>query len=284
MTIGRSSSSDKAGIEFSRVEFRLPDGRSGDLRSVVRRRAGAADGAGRSLRRRASRPSSNLIPRFYERTGGVIAIDGQDVAAVSRRSLRSADRLCGPGCLSVPRHHPATNIAFGPAGRERGRDHGRRHGGRMRMISILGFPGRLRHGGGAERGLQLSGGERQRIAIRARRALVKNAPIILLDEATRRARFRNRSVMSRTRSPSCARARTTIVIAHRLATVMHADRILVIEGRPDRRERAPRGAAAQGRALWPRFCRLQLEQQGAAGRREDRHGAPLGEPAPSTND
>ena len=113
-----------------------------------------------------------------------------------------------------------------------------------------------------EHGMQLSGGERQRIAIA--RALIKDAPIILLDEATAVARFRIRAAVQEAMAQLCE-GRTTIAIAHRLHTIMHADRILVIEngavvesGRHD--ELLRKG----GR--YASFYRLQIQGRAGAGR------------------
>ena len=108
-----------------------------------------------------------------------------------------------------------------------------------------------------ERGLQLSGGERQRIAIA--RALVKNAPIILLDEATAALDAELERYVQDAIAKLCA-GRTTIVIAHRLATVMHADRILVIEaGQIVESGRHEELLRKGGR--YASFCRLQFERQ-----------------------
>jgi subfamily B ATP-binding cassette protein MsbA len=110
-----------------------------------------------------------------------------------------------------------------------------------------------------EHGVQLSGGERQRVAIA--RALVKDAPIILLDEATAALDSESEHLVQEAIAELC-KERTTIVIAHRLSTVMHADRILVIEagqivesGRHD--ELLRKG----GR--YALFYRLQLKEQGS---------------------
>jgi ATP-binding cassette subfamily B protein len=78
-----------------------------------------------------------------------------------------------------------------------------------------------------EHGLRLSGGQRQRVAIA--RALIKNAPIILLDEATAALDSESEQHVQQAIAELC-KGRTTIVIAHRLSTIMHADRILIIEG------------------------------------------------------
>jgi ATP-binding cassette subfamily B protein len=108
-----------------------------------------------------------------------------------------------------------------------------------------------------EHGMQLSGGQRQRVAIA--RALIRNAPLILLDEATAALDPESELHVQQALAELCA-GRTTIAIAHRLATVMHADRILFIEsgvvvesGRHD--ELLRKG----GR--YASFCRLQFKQQ-----------------------
>ena len=111
-----------------------------------------------------------------------------------------------------------------------------------------------------EHGLQLSGGQRQRVAIA--RALIKNAPIILLDEATASLDSESEHYVQEAIAELC-KGRTTIVIAHRLSTIMHADNILVVEdglvvesGRHD--ELLRKG----GR--YALFYRLQLREQSPA--------------------
>jgi len=197
----------------------------------------------------------NLIPRFYEVTSGVIAIDGQDVAKVSRRSLRAQIAYVGQDVFLF-QGTVRDNIAFGRPGASEAEIVAAATAAHAHDF-IMAFPDRYDTPVG-ERGLQLSGGERQRIAIA--RALVKNAPIILLDEATAALDSESERYVQDAIAKLC-QGRTTIVIAHRLATVMHADRILVIEagqivetGRHD--ELLRKG----GR--YASFCRLQLEQQG----------------------
>ena len=108
-----------------------------------------------------------------------------------------------------------------------------------------------------ERGLQLSGGQRQRIAVA--RALIKDAPIVLLDEATASLDSESERLVQDAIAHLC-QGRTTIVVAHRLHTIMHSDRILVIEdgqvvesGRHDELLRR--------NARYASFFRLQLREQ-----------------------
>ena len=109
-----------------------------------------------------------------------------------------------------------------------------------------------------EHGVQLSGGQRQRIAIAC--ALIKNAPIILLDEATAALDSESERYVQAAVAELC-KGRTTIVIAHRLSTIMHADRILVVEGgqivEAGRHEELLRRS---GR--YASFFRLQLQHDG----------------------
>jgi ATP-binding cassette subfamily B protein len=244
---------DKACIEFSRVEFAY---RTGD--PVIRDLSFVAEpaqltalvghsGGGKST-------ILNLIPRFYERSGGVISIDGQDVAAVSRRSLRRQIAYVGQ---DVYLFHGTIrdNIAFGRPGASEAEITAAATAAHAHDF-IMGFPAGYDTAVG-ERGLQLSGGERQRIAIA--RALVRNAPIILLDEATAALDSESERYVQDAIAKLC-QGRTTLVIAHRLATVMHADRILVIEaGRIVESGRHEELLRKGGR--YASFCRLQLEQQ-----------------------
>jgi ATP-binding cassette, subfamily B, bacterial MsbA len=244
---------DKACIEFSRVGFAYRPGdpvirdlsfvaEPGQLTALV-----GHSGGGKST-------ILNLIPRFYERSSGTIAIDGQDVAAVSRRSLRRQIAYVGQ---DVYLFHGTVrdNIAFGRPGASEAEIRAAATAAHAHDF-IIAFPAGYDTAVG-ERGLQLSGGERQRIAIAC--ALIRNAPIILLDEATAALDSESERYVQDAIAKLC-QGRTTIVIAHRLATVMHADRILVIEagqivesGRHD--ELLRKG----GR--YASFYRLQLERQ-----------------------
>jgi ATP-binding cassette subfamily B protein len=196
----------------------------------------------------------NLIMRFYEVDAGSIEIDGQNIAQVSRRSLRNAIAAVGQDVFLF-RGSIRDNIAFGKAGASEAEIVAAAKAAHAHDF-ITGFPEGYDTAVG-EHGLKLSGGERQRIAIA--RALIRNAPIILLDEATAALDAESERHVQQALAELCE-GRTTIVIAHRLSTIMHADRILVIEagslvesGRHD--ELIRKG----GR--YATFYRLQLQHQ-----------------------
>jgi subfamily B ATP-binding cassette protein MsbA len=165
----------------------------------------------------------NLILRSYEIEAGTIAIDGQNIAAVSRRSLRSQIAYVGQEVFLF-RASVRDNIAFGKPGASEAEIIAAARAAHAHDF-IMGFPQGYDTPVG-ELGLKLSGGERQRVAIA--RALIKNAPIILLDEATAALDSESEHHVQEAIAELC-KGRTTIVIAHRLSTIMHADRILVIE-------------------------------------------------------
>jgi ATP-binding cassette subfamily B protein len=196
----------------------------------------------------------NLIMRFYEVDAGCIEIDGQNIAQISRRSLRSKIASVGQDVFLF-RASIRDNIAFGKSGASEAEIVAAAKAAHAHDF-IMSFPARYDTMAG-EHGLKLSGGERQRIAIA--RALIRDAPIILLDEATAALDAESERDVQQAIAELCE-GRTTIVIAHRLSTIMHADRIIVIEagsvvesGRHD--ELIRKG----GR--YASFYRLQLQQQ-----------------------
>lgn len=166
----------------------------------------------------------NLLLRFYEVTDGAVLIDGQNIADVSRSSLRRKIAYVGQDVFLF-RGTIRENIAFG-----------RPNATDAEIVAaaqaacahdfITSFPNGYDTNVG-EHGAQLSGGQRQRIAVA--RALIKDAPLILLDEATASLDSESERQVQEAIEHLC-KGRTTIVIAHRLHTIMHADRILVIEG------------------------------------------------------
>ena len=196
----------------------------------------------------------NLALRFYDPDAGSIVIDGQNVVDVSRDSLRSQIAYVGQDVFLF---HGSIrdNIAFGKPGASEAEIVSAATAAHAHEF-VSAFPDGYDAPVG-ERGTQLSGGERQRIAIA--RALIKNAPIILLDEATASLDSESERLVQDAIAHLC-QGRTTLVIAHRLHTITHADRILVVEngaivetGRHD--ELLRRG----GR--YAAFYRLQIKEQ-----------------------
>jgi len=165
----------------------------------------------------------NLILRFHEVDGGAILIDGQNIGAISRRSLRSQVAYVGQDVFLF-RGSIRENIALGrPGATEADIVAAARAAYAHDFISA--FP-RGYDAPVGEHGTRLAGGERQRIAIA--RALLKDAPIILLDEATASLDSESERQVQGAIEHLC-RGRTTILIAHRLHTVVDAARIFVIE-------------------------------------------------------
>ena len=165
-----------------------------------------------------------LLLRFYEVTGGEILVDGQSIASVSRKSLRHQTGYVGQD-VYLFRDTIGANIAFGKVGATKDEIEAAAKAACAHDF-IMGFPLGYDTPVG-EHGAQLSGGQRQRVAVA--RALLKNAPIILLDEATAALDSESEKQVQEAIEHLCQN-RTTIVIAHRLHTIMHADAILVVEG------------------------------------------------------
>jgi ATP-binding cassette subfamily B protein len=166
---------------------------------------------------------ARLLYRFYDPTAGRITIDGQDIAAVQQASLRAAIGIV-PQDTVLFNDTIGYNIGYGRDGAGRSEIEGAARG-----ASIDTFIAALPEGYGAmvgERGLKLSGGEKQRVAIA--RTLLKNPPILVLDEATSALDSRTEQAIQDTLD-RVVRNRTTIVIAHRLSTVVGADQIVVLD-------------------------------------------------------
>jgi ATP-binding cassette subfamily B protein len=164
-----------------------------------------------------------LLLRFYEIAQGEIVIDGQSISDVSRRSLRQQTAYVGQD-VYLFRDTIRANIAFGKPGATEAEIIEAAKAACAHEF-VTGFPLGYDTPVG-ELGTQLSGGQRQRIAVA--RALIKNAPIILLDEATAALDSESEKQVQEAIEHLCQN-RTTIVIAHRLHTIMHADTILVVE-------------------------------------------------------
>ena len=196
----------------------------------------------------------NLLLRFYENEHGLITIDGQDISKVSRRSLRQHIAYVGQDVFLF-RDTIRENIAFGKPGASNDEIVAAAKAAYAHDF-ILSFPRGYDTPVG-EHGLQLSGGQRQRVAIA--RALIKNAPIILLDEATA-ALDSESELQVREAMEHLCQGRTTLAIAHRLHTVSHADRIYVVEdGRAVESGRHDELLRKGGR--YASFYSLQLEAQ-----------------------
>ncbi|HTM74592.1 MAG TPA: ABC transporter ATP-binding protein [Pseudolabrys sp.] len=200
----------------------------------------------------------NLLLRFYERERGLITIDGQDISKVSRRSLRQHIAYVGQDVFLF-RGTIRENIAFGKPDASEDEIVAAAKAAYAHDF-ILSFPRGYDTPVG-EHGLQLSGGQRQRVAIA--RALIKNAPIILLDEATA-ALDSESELQVREAMEHLCQGRTTLAIAHRLHTVSHADRIYVVEdGRAVESGRHDELLRKGGR--YASFYGLQLKAQEADG-------------------
>jgi ATP-binding cassette, subfamily B, bacterial MsbA len=196
----------------------------------------------------------NLILRFYDAERGKIVIDGQDIHQVARRSLRRHLAYVGQDVFLF-RGTIRDNIAFGKPSAGEDEIVAAAKGAYAHDF-ILSFPRGYDTPVG-EHGLQLSGGQRQRVAIA--RALIKNAPIILLDEATAALDSESELAVREAMEHLC-QGRTTVAIAHRLHTVSHADRIYVIEeGQVVESGRHDDLLRKDGR--YSSFYRLQLQQQ-----------------------
>jgi len=190
------------------VSFEVPAGRTV---AIV-----GPSGAGKST-------ISRLMFRFYDVNDGRISIDGQDLRSVSQASLRAAIGMV-PQDTVLFNDTILYNIGYGRAGASRADIEEA-----ARLAQIDGFIRQLPEGYDSqvgERGLKLSGGEKQRVAIA--RTILKGPPILILDEATSALdTFTEREIQGALDHVS--KGRTTLVIAHRLSTVVNADEILVLD-------------------------------------------------------
>ena len=167
---------------------------------------------------------TNLLLRLYEPEKGVITIDGQDISLVSQRSLRSN--------IGVVFQDPALfsgtireNIAYAKPGAS-----DKQIAAAAKAANADEFIAKLKKGYQTEigeRGLKLSGGQKQRIAIA--RALLKDAPILILDEATSSLDSKS-EIMVQDALQHLMKGRTTIIIAHRLSTIQNVDVVITIRG------------------------------------------------------
>jgi subfamily B ATP-binding cassette protein MsbA len=211
-------------IEFENVSFRYPDSPNGLVLDGINLRVNAGEvvalvgpsGAGKTT-------LVNLLPRFFDPTSGAIRIDGCDIRGVTIRSLREQIGLVTQETFLFD-DTVANNISYGRPDLPRELiEQAARAALAADFIADLplGYDTRI-----GERGQRLSGGERQRIAIA--RAILKNAPILILDEATSHLDTESEVLVQRALA-NLMEGRTVIVIAHRLSTIRRADKIVVIE-------------------------------------------------------
>jgi ATP-binding cassette subfamily B protein len=193
-----------------------------------------------------------LLLRFYDPQGGNVAIDGVDLRQADPREIRERVALVAQDA-SLFSASAADNIRFGresatPEEIRAAADAAEAEG----FINALpeGFDTLM-----GERAKTLSGGQRQRLAIA--RALVRNAPILLLDEATSALDAENERLVQQALSRAMT-GRTTLVIAHRLATILKADRIVVMDEGRVVEEGTHAELAARG-GLYSRLAKLQFE-------------------------
>jgi len=199
----------------------------------------------------------NLIPRLYDATDGEVLIDGQDVRSVTLNSLRGVISLVSQDTVLF-NDTVRANIAFG-----------RLDAPFDDIVSAAkaaaahDFITKLPEGYDTvigDRGVKLSGGERQRLALA--RAFLKDAPILLLDEATSALDSESERLVQEALE-RLTQGRTTLVIAHRLATVRNADRIVVMEGGRIL-EQGTHDALIEKNGTYARLSKLQFGEDGEA--------------------
>jgi len=193
---------------------------------------------------------ARLLYRFYDVTGGAITIDGQDLRAITQQSLRRAIGIV-PQDTVLFNDSVGYNIGYGRPGATQSQIEAAARAAHIHDF-IAATPQGYETTVG-ERGLKLSGGEKQRIAIA--RTLLKNPPLMIFDEATSALDSANERAIQ-AELAQAAQGRTTLVVAHRLSTVVNATQILVMaDGRIVERGTHPELLALAGR--YAHMWRLQ---------------------------
>ncbi len=239
-------------VRFDAVSFRYPSRPETSALSDVSFEVGAGEtvalvgpsGAGKTT-------IFQLLLRFYDPASGAVTLDGVDVAAMAPEALRRHFALV-----------PQEPVIFADSARENIR-FGRPDAtdaeveAAARAAAAHEFLTRLPQGYDTyvgERGVMLSGGQKQRIAIA--RAILRDAPVLLLDEATSSLDAESERAVQQA-VDALARGRTTLIIAHRLATVKRADRIIVLDEGRIVAQGSHDGLVAEG-GLYARLARLQF--------------------------
>jgi ATP-binding cassette subfamily B protein len=248
-----------ATVRFEGVDFgydprrQILHGMSFEIPPAAKVAVVGASGAGKSTLAR-------LLYRFYDVTGGVIRINGADIRGLRQTSLRAAIAIV-PQDTVLFNDSIHYNIQYGRPSATR-----EEVVAAARAAHIHDFISGLPDGYDSmvgERGLKLSGGEKQRVAIA--RAILKNPRIMIFDEATSALDSRTEQAIQQELN-AVAQGRTTLVIAHRLSTVMDADEILVLDqGRIV--ERGRHGALLARGGPYAQMWALQQQEKQAAARR-----------------
>ncbi len=245
----------KGEVAFRDVEFAYAEGSPVLLGVSFKARAGkttaivGSSGAGKST-------IVALLQRFYDPSAGVIEIDGQDIAGVTKQSLRRSIAYVS----QQPYLFEGTirdNIRYG---RPEASDAEVEEAARLAQATEFAQP----HGWNTmvgENGVTLSGGQRQRLSIA--RAILRDAPILLLDEATSALDNESEAKVQRALD-TVMQGRTTLVIAHRLSTVVNADHIIVLESGRLVEEGTHRSLLAKPGGAYARFHFMQDRADEAA--------------------
>jgi subfamily B ATP-binding cassette protein MsbA len=244
-------------LEYRDVGFRYADADGTVLRSVSFRAARGevvaivgTSGAGKTT-------LVNLLPRFYDVSEGAITIDGADIRRATLKSLREQIGLVTQETVLF-NDSVRANIAYGLQQVDEARVEAAARAAFAHDF-ILDLPRRYDTVIG-ERGSRLSGGQRQRIAIA--RALLKDPPILILDEATSALDAESERLVQQALA-NLMKGRTTLVIAHRLATVRTAHRIVVLDGGEVREVGTHDELLRKGGGLYSRLHELQFSEDPA---------------------